>query len=261
MVEGKKKSSWEIPPPGPGTISGFFAAWVFVGAIIGLTLILMIIGKGPMALRVVGYEVGIDGKAPAGPELDKLVTAIKQANPMLLAVHGTSKELTEELRQRIEVKEENVASDGSSAIFSRYSVEKSEGARFVLIHFGETGKFGVVNVDLTKISGGNEKPGLEKAVGLAKEEFGKTPHAILVLAGGDTPHAPSDYLDALEVMVERGKLKAEDIAASDWRIFIPEGMEGNLKDCYVPTDNKAIKEFSDRVPIVAHFVFHKEDFE
>jgi len=261
MAEEKKKSSWEIPPPGPGTMSGFFLAWAFVAGIIGLTLILMGIGKGPMPLRLVAYDISVEGKTPAEVDLEKLTSAINQTNAMILALQGTSKDLTEELARKLEVKEENVASDLSSAILSKYSIEKFEGARLALVQYGKIGKFGVINVELREPAGGGDSSDLQDAVDLAREEFGKTPHAIFVLASGEGPGAPSGYLDAFQVMVKRGKADTEKRAATDWRVFIPEAIKDNLKECYVPADNEKVKEFSDRLPVVTRFVFRKKDFD
>jgi len=341
MAEQKKKSSWEIPPPGPGTISGFFVAWVFVAAIIGLTLVLMGIGKGPLPLRVVAYDISLEGIAPgevetilaattpwveragagsdilrkvmegkldaskaaeelrieaqevgrlireprvlaekvmrgeltskeaagrlgvkteemesyAAAELERLTTAIRQTNPMVLLLQGTSDDLTKKLALKLEVKEENVVSEGSSAILSKYSVERPEGEGTALIRYGKKGKFGVVSVDLREAAAGAGPPSLEKAVDVAKVEFGETPHAILALVNGVPPAPPSGYVNAPIA------IPGEEGVASRWHAFIPETIEDNLKECYVPAENKAIEDYSDKLPIVAHFVFRKKDFE
>ncbi len=249
MAEEKKKSSWEIPPPGPGTISGFFLAWVFVGGIIGLTIILMLIGKGPISLRVVAYDVSVEGKTPAEVDLEKLALATSQTNAMLLALQGTSEDLTEELSRKLELK--YFASKGPSAILARYPIDKVQGASLAVTHFGKIGRFGVMNVDLRKETGDAEARRLKQAIPLAGKEFGNTPHAIFVLASGEPPEAPAGYIEA----------PADNKEGSNWHVFIPEAIADNLKECYVPTDNKTIKDFSDRLPVVTRFVFRKKDFQ
>ncbi len=251
MAEEKRSSSWEIRRPGPGTISGFLVAWVFVAAIIGLTLILMVIGKGPMPLRVVGYDVRLDGQPPAQASLDKLTAALKQTSAMVVAMHGGSEETAIELGRRLEMTRQKVAAEGSSAILTRYSIEKSEGARAALIQFGDIGRFGVVNVDLTDEDGGSAPGNLDEAVDLAKKEFGQTPHAVLALVGDSPPSAPSGYVAAT--------IEGEE--ATEWRVYLPASVAESLKDCYVPTKNETVKEYSDRLPVVARFVFQTKDFE
>jgi len=252
MAEGRKKSSWVFPSAGPGTFSGFFVAWVFVGGIIGLALVLMAIGKGPTSLRIVAYDVSIEGKPPAEGQVDKLVAAVRQTNPMVLAVQGSSGELTKALALKLEIKDENAASEGSSAILSKYAIEKAEGGRLGLIQFGKYGRFGVVNLDLSEADNGRE---LREAVDLARREFGETPHAIFSLVNGAAPAPPSGYVDVPVGMPGEGKVIIH------WHVFIPEAIEDNLKECYVPADNEKIKDFSDRLPMVARFVFQKKDFE
>ncbi len=249
MAEGKKKSSWEIPPPGPGTISGFFVAWLFVGAIIGIIVILMAIGAGPMPMRVVAYDLELEGKAPAEVPLDKLVSAIKQTSPMVLVLRGISEELAKELGRKLEMKEKNVLCDGRLAILSKYAVVKGEGGRLALIRFGKRGNFGIVQVGAG--IGAAQSADIGGAADLAVKEFDKVPHAIFVSGQGDWPRGRSDYVAA----------SARNKAASHWRILVPEAIKDKVKDCYVPIDNKAIKDFSDRLPLIAHFVFRKEDFE
>jgi hypothetical protein len=227
-------------------------AWVFVGAIIGLTLVLMAIGKGPMPLRVVGYDISLDGKAPAEDQMDALTTAIAQANPMVLALQGTSDDLTKKLPLKLEVKEENVVSEGSSAILSKYTLEKPEGEGTALIRYGKEGKFGVVNVDLSE-AGSDGK--LQEAVELAKTQFGEAPHAIFALVNGVPPASPAGYVNAPIAIAGKEEV------SSHWHAFVPEAIEDNLKECYLPVDNETIQKYSDRLPLVARFVFHKEDFE
>lgn len=248
MAETRRKSCWEVPRPGPGTISGFFVAWLFVGAIVGLTIILMLIGKGPMPIRVVAYDLGLERNAPGKVNLEGLVSAVKETNPMVLALQGSSEEVTKELSRKLELK--YFASGGSSAILSRYRIEEREGARFVVTRYGKNGRFGVVNMDLRKRGSGAARPEVKEAVDFAPE-FSKTPHAVLVLVDGEAPEAPPGYVEA----------PAQNKEGTAWRIFIPESIKDNLKECYVPAKNKAVKDFSDRLPIVAHFVFHKRDFE
>ena len=249
MTDGKKKSSWEIASPGPGTLSGFFVAWLFVAAIIGITVVLMLVGKGPMPLRVVGYDISVRGQAPSAAQMEKLVTAIRQTSPMVLAIHGCSEEMAPELARKLEIKQENFASQGSSAILSRYEIKKSQGGRVGLIEWGKVGKFGIVTVDLKDAA--DAVADLKKAIESAKKEFGRTPHAILAQAGSTAPEAPEGYIVATATKQE----------ATDWRIYVPKDLEDNLKECYVPADNAKIKEFSQRMPIVARFVFHKKDFK
>lgn len=249
MTDGKKKSSWEIARPGPGTLSGFFVAWLFVGAIIAVALILMVVGKGPMPLRVIGYDISVGGQAPSAAQMEKLVTAVRQTSPMVLAIHGSSEEMVPELARKLEIKQENVASQGSSAILSRYEIKKSQGGRLGLIEWGKGGKFGIVSVDLKEAA--DAVADLKKAIESAKREFGKTPHAILAQVGSTGPDAPEGYIVAT----------ATKQGATDWRIYVPKDLEDNLKECYVPADNAKIKEFSERMPIVARFVFHKKDFQ
>jgi len=247
MAEQKKKSSWEIPPPGPGTISGFFVAWVFVAAIIGLTLVLMAIGKGPMPLRIVAYDITVNGEV----DREALLSAIRQANPMVLALRGSPEDLTEKLRLKLEVKEEDFVAKGPSAILSRYPIEKAGGAQLALIRYGKGGRFGVIHVDLNGASQLNELQDLKSVVRTARDVFGEAPHAIFALVRTSPPDAPPGYIMA----------SAKNQEATDWRIFIPKRIKSNLKECYVPAENKAIEDYSDKLPIVAHFVFRKKDFE
>jgi hypothetical protein len=248
MAEKEKKSSWEVPSPGPGTMSGFFVAWLFVGAIIGLTIILMLIGKGSMPLRVAGYDLGLEGKSVEEVDLDKLVLAVRQTNAMVLALHGSSEELTKALSRQLELK--YVGWEGSSAILSRYEMKKSERAGWAVLRYGKKGRFGVMSLDLRK-GGGAEPARLREAAEVAEKEFGGNPHAILVLGSGEAPSAPFGYVEA----------SAENKEASDWHVFVPERLEDKVDECYVPVDNVKIREFSQRLPIVARFVFRKEDFE
>jgi hypothetical protein len=247
MADTERKSSWEVPPPGPGTLSGFFVAWGFVAGIIGLTLVLMVIGTGPMPLRVVAYDLGAEGKPLSEVNLKKLTLAINQTNPMVLALQGTSKELTNKLGL---AKEENILSEGSSAVLSRYPIEKSTGARVAKVRFGKIGVFGLLNMDLRNPADGNAVADLAPFADLARREFGGIPHAICLLGGDASLPPPQGYVEA----------PAEDKAATGWRILIPKSIEDNLKDCYVPAENKKIKDYSDRFPVVAHFVFRKKDF-
>jgi len=249
MTDGKKKSSWEIVPPGPGTLSGFFVAWLFVAAIIGITVVLMLVGKGPMPLRVVGYDISVGGRVPSPAQMEKLVAAVRQTSPMVLAIHGSSDEMAPELARKLEIKPENVASQGSSAILSRYEIKKSQGGRVGLIEWGKVGKFGIVTVDLKEAA--DAVADLKKAIESAKKQFGRMPHAILAQVGSTAPDAPEGYVVASATKQE----------ATDWRVYIPKDLEDNLKECYVPADNDKIKAFSDRMPIVARFVFHNKDFK
>jgi hypothetical protein len=252
MAEGKKKSSWVFPSAGPGTFSGFFVAWVFVAGIIGLALALMAIGKGPMPIRVVAYDISLDGKPPAQTQLDTLAAAMGQTNPMVLVLQGSSEEFTKALALKLEIKDENVASQGSSAILTRYTIEKAEGARVALIRYGKNGRFGVVNVDLSQ-AGSDGK--LQEAVNLAKTQFGETPHAIFALVNGVPPAPPAGYVNAPIA------IPGKEEVSSHWHAFIPEAIEDNLKECYLPADNETIQKYSDRLPLVTRFVFHKEDFK
>lgn len=341
MAEGKKKYSWEIPAPGPGTISGFFVAWVFVAGIIGLAVFFMAIGKGPMPVRVAAYDMDLEGIAPgqvevimaettpwvermgaksdvlrrvmrgelevskgaeeirvgeqevrqllqeprvlaqkvirgemnstgaarrlgvdekevvgkksfAEAELKRLTAAIGQTNPMVLALDGTSEKLTKEVSRKLELS--HFVSEGSSAILSKYPIEESEGAGAALIRYGKVGRFGVISTAARNGPGG-QRLDLKEAVELARKEFGESPHAIVVLVSGMPAVPPPGYLE-MPVAIP-----AKEKAASDWQVFIPEAIKENLKECYVPADNKVIKDFSDRLPIVTRFVFRKRDFE
>jgi hypothetical protein len=248
MAEEKKKSSWGFPGAGPGTLSGFFVAWVFVGAIIGIAVFFMSVGKGPLPLRIAGYDIGATGGSPTPAEMDRLVAAIRQTNSMILVLHGGSEKVIGEVARRLEVKAENMTSGGGSAILSRYAVEKSQSGRTVLIHFAKIGKFGIVSVDLKEAA--DAAADLKKAMESAKKEFGKTPHAILAQVGSSPPDAPEGYVVASATKQE----------ATDWRIYVPKDVRDKMEECYAPADNAKIKEFSDRIPIVARFVFHKKDF-
>jgi hypothetical protein len=249
MAEQNKKPSWIFPGAGPGTLSGFLVAWVFVAGIVGLAVLFMSIGEGPLPLRVVGYDVSVGGQTPTPAQIDTLVPAVRQTGPMVLAIQGCSEEMVPELARKLEIKQENVASQGSSAILSRYEIKKSQGGRLGLIEWGKGGKFGIVSVNLKEAA--DAVADLKKAIESAKKEFGKTPHAILAQAGSTAPEAPEGYIVAT----------ATKQGATDWRIYVPKDLEDNLKECYVPADNAKIKEFSQRMPIVARFVFHKKDFQ
>jgi hypothetical protein len=346
MAERRKKSSWVFPSAGPGTFSGFFVAWVFVAGIIGLALILMAIGRGPLPLRVVAYDISLEGIAPgevetilaqttpwveragagssvlrevmagklypskaaeklkieeqevnrlireprvvaekvmrgeltskegarrlgvnteemesyAAAEQGRLATAVRQTNPMVLVLQGTSEKLTSELSRMLELK--YVLSDGDSATLSKYAVvsevyletsRRLEGYLHNLaqVRFGKIALFGVVNVDAVPLRNRPLPPDLKEGADHAAEEFGKTPHAIFVSASGSPPGAPSGYI----------KAAAENESESDWHMFIPEAIQDNLKECYVPAENEKITDFSGRLPLVARFVFGKKDFE
>jgi hypothetical protein len=249
MAEENKKPSWSFPGSGPGTLSGFFVAWVFVAGIVGLAVLFMSIGEAPLPLRVVGYDVSVGGQTPTPAQIDTLVPAIRQANPMVLAIQGCSEEMVPELARKLEVKQENVASEGSSAILSRYKISNSQGGRLGLIEWGKVGKFGIVSVDLRE--GADARARLKEAVELAKKGFGRTPHAVLAQAGSVAPDAPDGYVLATATKQE----------ATDWRVYVPKDVEDNLEECYVPAENAKIKDFSERIPIVARFVFHKKDFQ
>jgi len=335
MSEKNKKSSWEIPPPGPGTISGFFVAWAFVAGVIGITIILMVIGKGPMPLRVAAYDLGLDGIAPgqveaimaqttpwvqragakgdvlrkvmlgeleiskaaeqlkikveevaellreprvisqkfirgelaleeaagrlgvakeakgkkdyseaeryAEGELKRLTAAIGQVNPMVLVLNGTSEKLTKELSRKLELS--HFLAKGSSAILSKYPVfarGKPGEAFSAVIRYGKNGRFGVINAATP--SGRVKSP---------TEELGRAPHAIFLSASEAPPEPYAGYVNAT----------VENEPASNWLVSIPKTIEGNLEECYVPADNKIVKAFSDRLPIVARFVFRSRDFE
>jgi hypothetical protein len=252
MAEEKtKKPSWHFPGAGRGTWSGFFVAWLFVAGVIGITVVSMLVGKGPMPLRVVGYDLGLENADPAKVDLTKLTSAIKQTSFMVLVIRGTSEKLTEELSRKLEVKKENVISEGSAAILSKYPIERSEKTLIPVIRFGESGRFGVVNVDLRTRTVGDGQSELERAAGIARKEFGKAPHAIFALCRGVTTLLPAGYVE----------VAGEEEEATDWRIFIPGSVVENFKECYVPTDNKAIKDFSDRSPVIVRFVFRERDFQ
>ena len=260
MAEEKKSRTWEIPPPGPGTISGFFVAWVFVAAIIGLTLILMGIGKGPMPLRIVAYDIDVNGEV----DQEALLAAIREANPMVLALRGRPEDLTKELALKLEVKEENFIARGPSAILSRYPIEKAGGGQLALIQYGKGARFGVVHVDPNGASGLNEAQDLMAAVRAARDMFGKAPHAIFVLVDGVPPAPPAGYVNAPIANPEDEERYIRDgvwRSSSNWHAFIPEAIEENLKECYLPANNETIQKYSDRLPLVTRFVFHKEDFE
>lgn len=249
MAEATKKRSWIFPSAGPGTLSGFFVAWAFVAAIIGVAILLMNIGKGPLPLRVVGYDISVGGEAPTTAQLDTLIPAIRQANAMVLALHGSSEKTTTDLALKLEIKPENTVSQGSSGILSRYEVERSLGGGVALIRFAKIAKFGIVSVDLRE--SGEAASRLKEVAESAVKEFGKTPHAILAQAGSTAPDAPEGYVVATATNQE----------ATDWRLYVPKEFEDNLKECYVPADNDKIKAFSEQMPIVARFVFHKKDFQ
>jgi len=252
MAEEKsKKPSWHFPGAGRGTWSGFFVAWVFVAGVIGITVVLMLLGKGPMPLRVVGYDLGLENADPAKVDFTKLASAIKQTNFMVLVIQGTSEKLTGELSRKLEVKKENVISEGSAAILSKYPIERSEKTGIPVIRFGENGRFGIVSLDLRGQAENAQILELSEARDRTRRTFGERPHAIMVLVEVAKAAMMRDYAEA----------PAKNQEESDWRILIPERVGGALKESYVPVDNKSIKNPSGRLPIVAHFVFHKADFQ